>query len=272
MRFIREHKLFSTIVAVALGLCLVTVFSYKVGGNNGFLGNILGKSSAVIEKPLTQAGNEIKTGAKVIFKFKAVARENEQLKDEVSNLEKQITELTLKRHELEQLTNLSKALNYEGIKERNSMVAANIISLDSSDFFHFFTIDRGKESGIKTNSIVVNGEGLVGRVTDTGNGWSKVVSIIDESNNVSSMVLRDMNILAIATGDGEGKLSGYTIANNAGIIEGDVLITSNIGMYPQGIKIGRVLEVKYNPDTQLKTLKIEPAVSFNNLQKVAVIV
>ena len=48
-------------------------------------------------------------------------------------------------------------------------------------------------------------------------------------------------------------------------------MTTGIGMYPEGIEIGRTTGVNYNSDTQLMTVTVEPAVNFKNLRKVMVL-
>jgi cell shape-determining protein MreC len=45
-----------------------------------------------------------------------------------------------------------------------------------------------------------------------------------------------------------------------------------MGMYPEGIPIGKVKKVVWNNDTLLKTVTIEPSAYFKNLQKVTVLV
>lgn len=272
MRFIREHKLFSLLITVVLVLCIIMIVSYKTGGTHNFIGNIFQSGTTTIQKPLSNAGTSIKSNVRGIFKFKQVVAENEELKKEVSDLQQKVIDLTLKKNELQQLQELSNTLNYESVNDTHNIVSANIISLDGSNWFNLFTIDRGTESGIQKDCIVVNGDGLVGKVTEAGNGWSKVVSIIDESNSVSFMVLRDMSLIGIVSGDSNGSLSGFMLDNKASVIEGDILVTSNMGLYPEGIKIGKILKVEYNSDTQLKTVKIKPSVSFKSLQKVAVII
>jgi len=272
MRFIREHKLFSLLITVVLVLCITMIVSFKTGGVHNFLGNILQGGATNVQKPLAGAGDSVKSNLRGIFKFKQVVAENEELKAEVSAMQKKVIELSLKKNELQQLQELSNALNYEGVNANRNLVSASITSLEGSNWFNIFTIDRGTESGIKKDCIVVNGDGLVGKVMDCGNGWSKVVSIIDESNSVSFMVLRDMSLIGIVSGDSTGSLSGFMLDNKASVIEGDTLVTSNMGLYPEGIKIGKILSVKYNSDTQLKTVKIQPSVSFKSLQKVAVII
>ena len=51
------------------------------------------------------------------------------------------------------------------------------------------TIDEGSSSGIERNDAVVNGDGLVGRITDVTAGTAKVELITDHDNAVSAQVL-----------------------------------------------------------------------------------
>ena len=271
MRFIREHKLLSALIAVIVVLCIVMIASYKTGSTGGKIGHVVQDVVAGVQKPASATSNNFKSNLKGIFKYKALLKENEALKEQVAALSQENINNSLKQNELKQLQELSNIFNYESISGERSVVAANIISLDGSNWFNMFTIDRGTSSGIKTGSIVINGDGLVGRVKEAGENWAKVVSIIDESNNVSFMVQRDMSLIGIVSGDANDTLSGFMIDNEASVIEGDILITSNIGIYPPGIKIGKVKSVNYNSDTQLKMVQIEPSVSFKSLQKVAVI-
>ena len=86
------------------------------------------------------------------------------------------------------------------------------------------------------------------------------------------MVSRDTEILGILSGDGRGGLDGYVLDADSGIIEGDVLLSSGMGMYPSGIEIGTVTAVNYNSDTQLKMITVKPSVNFRGILKVAVII
>jgi rod shape-determining protein MreC len=81
-----------------------------------------------------------------------------------------------------------------------------------------------------------------------------------------------MQLLGILSGDGQGGLAGYMLDPDGSVIAGDILVTSGMGMYPEGIVIGKVSEVTWNNDTLLKTVAIEPGVYFKNLQKVTVII
>ena len=80
------------------------------------------------------------------------------------------------------------------------------------------------------------------------------IEIIDDNINISFQVEKNMSILGVVSGDGNGKIEGYTFDGDSGIVEGDVLITTGIGMYPEGIEIGNVTAVDYNSDTQAMSL------------------
>jgi rod shape-determining protein MreC len=147
-----------------------------------------------------------------------------------------------------------------------------VIATDGSLWYNIFTINVGTSQGVHKNAVVINGDGLIGIVLDVGPDWSKVISIVDEYNNVSFQAYRDLGLLGILSGDGTGALTGYMLDAEAPIIEGDVLISSGLELYPRGIPIGKVSQVTWDKDALLRTILVEPAVNFSNIQKVAVII
>jgi rod shape-determining protein MreC len=136
-----------------------------------------------------------------------------------------------------------------------------------------FTIDKGTEAGIKRNSVVLGGDGLVGRVLTAEKGWSRVISIIDETNNIGFEIKGEKQYLGVIHGDGSGKLSGYLIDEDAVAKKGDEVFTSGVGgIYPAGIKIGTVTEAKLKGDSMLLNIAVDPAVYFKGMKKVAVLI
>ena len=55
------------------------------------------------------------------------------------------------------------------------------------------------------------------------------------------------------------------------VAEGDILLTSGMGTYPEGIEIGSVRSVTSNSNTLIKEITVEPSVDLNSLRKVSVI-
>ncbi|MCL1809021.1 MAG: rod shape-determining protein MreC [Clostridiales bacterium] len=271
MKWMKEHKFLTGVACTVLALCIVIVLSYLTGGSTGFVGRQIGNVTTLVQKPIASASYAVKNG---IFKFRDTVAENDELKEENARLKQEITKIRLTERDLQELRELAGAFNFDGTAYDYNMVAANVISLDGTNWFNIFTIDRGADDGIYKNAVVVNGSGLIGTVMEAGSDWAKVISIIDETNKVSFIVLRDPDMVGILQGDGSGGLAGFMLDNQAGIIEGDVLVTSGMGMdpmYPKGIEIGKITSINYNMDTQLKTIAIEPSVKFKNLRKVAVV-
>lgn len=274
MRWYRNHKKVSILSSVFLILIVIIVSSYSNGGSSSFLGHGVEKVIVFIQKPFTSAGNGVESGLKGIFQFRSIVKENEKLKDEIAKLKNENIKLQLNKKELSELKDLSAILNYESIQNRYTYVTADVISMDGSNWYNIFTIDAGSNDGIYKDAIVMDGYGLIGRVLDVGSNWSKVISVIDESNSVSFKVQREKekNLIGVLSGDGKGGLSGFMLDPEAAIVEGDVLITTGMGMYPEGIAIGKVGKVELNHDTLLKTLTIESAVDFKSIEKVTVII
>lgn len=271
MKWTNKNKKIGSIILIVLSLSIILGFSFKTFGKNSPPGGFIQKSAATVQEPLAAVANGISNTFGGIFKFKYIMEENEKLKAENSILRKENTSLVLSQADLAELRALSEALNYSGVAERDGVVSSDVIAMDGSNWFNIFTINSGTEMGIEKDDVVVNGVGLIGRIIDTGDGWSKVIGIIDESNKVSFKILRDSSLIGIVQGDGASGLKGFMLDGKASVIEGDVLITTNIGIYPEGIEIGKISKVKFDNDTQLKNVTITPTVNFKNIQKVAVI-
>ena len=272
MNWFRRHKIFTATAGIVLVLCLFVLGSFMMGGGSTILGKGFQSVITTIEKPFAYAAGGIKNTFTGIFQYKKVLEENEALKQENQDLKQENLELSLSREELTQLENLSDAFDFTPFAGNGEAVAGKIITLDNSNLFKTFVIDVGTDKGLKVNNIVVDGSGLVGRIREVGKDWAKVVSILDENNNISFKVLRKGTIQGVLHGDGAGKLQGYLFDADAKIVEGDVLVTSGVGLYPQGIRIGKVASVTFDKDMQLKVVTVAPTVKFTSLQKVAVFI
>lgn len=270
MRWIKEHKLITCIVAVILALAVIFGISLSSGGS-GIAGKSVNGAVAAGEEVTNSGMSGIKGVFTGVLRFKELQAENEALRAEVEKLQGEIIEAEVSKEQIKQLKSLSKALDYKAV-EKGDPVAADIIAFDGSTWLNTFTINRGTNAGIEKNDVVVCGTGLVGRVKEAGKNWAKVVAVVDENSKTSFTVMRDSEILGMVTGDGKGKLSGYVLDADSSIIEGDVLLTTGMGMYPAGIEMGTVTKVDYNADTQIKNIKVEPSVNFRGITKVVVIV
>ncbi len=272
MKWYKEHLKVTIIFAVLLLLISITTASYINRGNNSWLGRKAERLIVFVQEPLNYAGDGVASTVRGVLQHKKIMAENEMLKEENAKLKQEIIKQSLLQEELAELKRLSLLLHYESPSYGFDHVAATVVAMDSSRWDRVFTINEGSKKGIRKDDIVINSEGLVGRIFELGSDWAKVISIIDENNKVSFQVFRDSNLLGIVKGDGKGGLSGYMLDAEVSIIEGDVLITSGMELYPQGIPIGKIKQVKGDDDALLEIISVEPAVNFSAIKKVAVII
>ena len=272
MRWLREHTKLLLIMSVILFLMIGMIISFLSMGRTTQISKMAGDGITAAQGPFSRLGNEIAEGIKSVFSFSAIKKENEELKKEITRLNRNIIGLQLDAAELEELRQLKAALNYQGIVSEYNYVSADVTAIDDSDLFNIFTINIGEKEGAAVDSVVVDGDGLIGRIYSVGSHWAKVISVVDENNSVSFRVLRDMSLLGVLSGDGKGGLNGYMLDSDAAVIEGDELITSGLGSYPEGIAIGKVTEVVWQNDQLIKAVTIEPCVNFKDIRKVFVVI
>lgn len=251
-------------------MMLLSSFSDKVGGPFKVVANV-----TVI--PLQQGINQIGCwmgDMKDNFQtLKQVRAENTKLQKQVDSLITENNNLQQERYELQRLQELYQLdKNYADYKK----TAAHVIGKDSGNWFSTFTIDKGSKDGIATDMNVMAGSGLVGIVTEVGPTWAKVRSIIDDSSNVSAMVLSTSD-RCIVSGDlslmSDNQIRFGQMENNDNTVSvGDQIVTSYISdKYLQGILIGYVSEVTVDSNNLTRSGYITPAVDFKNLQEVLVI-
>ena len=269
MKWIREHRFISAVIAILLIALIILGVTIKSGTSGVGIFNRIYMS---IEKPVSSLGTSIRKNVSGVFSYRELIKENEELRDENDRLKNEISQLTFSAKELQQLQELSKALNYDFIEGEKDLVTAKVISLDGTNWTNSFTIDKGTESGIKVDNIVLCGQGLAGRVSETGEGWSKIVPVIDETSKISFYVEGSGNMLGIIEGSEDGTLTGFMLDSNAEISEGDRIITSGIGRYPAGILLGRITKAGYDSNKQLMELAVKPEVDFTSIDKVSVII
>ena len=272
MNWIKEH--IKLVIIMIVIICLVTIIvisSYNLGWIS-LPGQVAQSGAAVAEEPLTDASSGIKDGITGIFGFRSLQKENYELKKEVEDLRQQLTEAQLTEQELQQLRELSQSLNYADYDDKYQRVTADVIAVDGSNLFNIFTINVGKNDGISAGSIVVNEDGLVGKVVTVGKSWSKVLGIVDASDSVSFTLLRDPEVIGVLSGDGEGGLSGYLFDEEKSLNKGDILITSGMSLYPAGIVIGKVSSVEYDESSKEKKISVESQVNFKAIRRVTVLI
>ena len=195
-----------------------------------------------------------------------------ELKDEVNRLSARVRELEAFGKENERLRQM---LELKEAETERDIVCCEVIAKDPGNWFYSFTMDKGKGDGLKVDDTVMSGYGLVGRITEVGPNWAKVVTIIDSESSVGALVSRTQD-LAIVDGDlylaDDGKCKLNYLTKDTSLVLGDTIVTSGLGgVYPEGILIGTVSEIKSDSMGYSQYAVIDTAVNFEKIQEVMVI-
>ena len=199
--------------------------------------------------------------------------ENDSLKEKIKELEKKLVdyeEIYAKNQSLQSYMGLSENyLDYQ-------LVLADIISDSATNWEATYVINRGSNDGVEKGMAVIAKEGLVGYVSDVSKNSSKIISILDAGNSVSSRVTRTREEIIVkgsTSSSGKQEMKIINIPSGISIIEGDRIETSGIGgIYPKGIGIGKVKEVINKKNPMENVAIVSPNVDFEKLESVAVII
>lgn len=250
-----------------MGLSLITD---KI---NGPLRAVANYTIVPMQNGINTVGMWMSDLTKNLDTLKELQAENDALQAEVNDLTMKINLLQQDKEELERLRELYQLDQYYSDYKT---VGARVTANDSGNWFRSFIIDKGKNDGIKVDMNVMAEGGLVGIITEVGPNWARVRSIIDDTSNVSALLLSTSDT-CIVNGDltlmQEGKIRFEQLPNSdTEIKSGEPIVTSHISnKYVQGILIGYINEVHEDANNLTRSGYIVPAVDFQHLQEVLVI-
>ncbi len=212
---------------------------------------------------------EFWSGIQEAFTLRRVSRQElEALKEENFRLQlsnQRLREVLLENIRLHRLLNLSRELDM-------AYISARVIGMGTERDVQSIILNVGSEDGVGRNMPVVNADGLVGKVISVTPGQS-VVQILLDHNSLVSARLEQSRELGIISWDGSPWLSLQYVPKSVSVQVGEPVVTSGLSnIYPPGLKIGVVVKVKEDRRGFFNIIRVKPAVDFNRLEEVFVIV
>src|SRR5882724_2874856 len=206
-----------------------------------------------------------------IVNFRQTAGENERLKEDLATAQldlRKAQQANVENERLKGLLNLKEQTGYD-------QVAARVIARDSSIWFNTVTLDRGSSSGVALNMPVVTAGGIVGRVIALSPWTAQVMMVTDEKAAAGAIVgqLGGSGALGSVRGTGESGLIEMRYVSGLQKVEvGDsILTTGQDGIYPPGLNVGEVVDMKRGSATQPHQIFIRPGANLDQLKEVAVL-
>lgn len=257
-----------TIVAVSLMAATLSSSAFS-----GPIRNTVGFVIIPFQNGINKIGNWLTDQSDAFDDAKELAKENEELKAKVE-------ELTLRNQELVenqgQLARLQELYEIDQEYAQFNKVGAEIISKDPGNWYSTFVINKGTKDGLAVDMNVMAEGGLVGIITEVGDNWATVRSIIDDESNVSAMIANTSDHCTV-TGNltliNSGKIEFSQLSIEEGTVsEGDAVVTSNVSeKYQTGLLIGYISDMMLDSNNLTTSGTIIPAVDFKHLREVLVI-
>lgn len=266
-------------VRTALALLLALALTFLVIGiRSGEDGVVSSARSALlsitgpIQSGATSLGSSIKSIGKNLSRitsrdveYDALQKENDQLRFQLS----QTNDLRRRSVQLDQLLRIVPPDKYK-------VVPAQVIAIGGSNDFSFtITIDAGYKDGVRTNTSVVSGTGLVGRVIRTGKDFAVVSLLVDAKVKVGARLQGTAEIGFISGTGNLNELKLSLLDPYVQIPSGTKVVSwgSETGKpYTPGILIGRVSKVEGAAGQLNRVATVVPSADVSNLDIVGVVI
>lgn len=271
---IRQRAPIWLVSLLVVNLVIMAVDARDADGRH----KILRVWTQIFASPLQSASSKASGATEGFFRqlwnSRRTAIENEALKERLQKLELEIQAARQAEAENERLRSLLDLRKKLEVKS----VPARVIARDPSVWFNTITINRGSSSGISVNMPVVTGGGsIVGRVITVSPFASQVMLITDEKAGAGAVVgqLGQSGALGSVKGRedlGVGIVEMRYVSGLEKVEVGDyVMTTGQDGIYPPGLTVGRVVDVKHGTATQAHQILIQPGAQLDHLEEVAVL-
>jgi len=269
--FFSKKTVVTILIAVLIALTLA-ILSAVSGGRISPIGSLINIIARPIQSVSESASEYFENRADRIFRYEEMEKENEELKRLVASLREEVRN----RDAMEKENSALRAAL--GMKEKDSSMVfepCEIVAKNADNWSRSFTINKGSSSGIAVDNCVVSTEGMVGFVSEVGSTWATVTAITDTTMEAAAIASRTRDV-ASAEGDfelmSEGKFRLSYLSRDTQILEGDIIETSGVGgLFPKGIALGRVVEVKTESHGISKYAIVEPLCDLDRVNHVLVI-
>ena len=183
------------------------------------------------------------------------------LKEKIKNLEEIVYNLSIQAQENELIKAENKLLrNILKIQKDFGIIGKNaeIILPEVRNGYSIITINKGLGNNIKNGAPVINHKGLVGQIINTSENYSEIRPITSKTYAVPA-IMNNGKENVILYGNGNGELEIPLFPASSSIQINDTFITSGIDdIYPKGINIGRVTEIKPTKSPKFNCITVKP--------------
>ena len=259
------------LIAVVILLVAVNVILLTITGKQTQAPSGLGRSALIIvspfQKQLTVFVQSVKDIWNQYFYLISAAEENQRLKKELGQSLEQLNRCSETALANDRLRHL---LGFEPDIQR-PMIAAQVVGKDPSSWSKTVIVNKGVQDGVRQSDPVVIPEGIVGVVVEVSAHYAKVLLLIDPNSAVDALV-QQTRARGIVKGGGAGYCVFDYVLRKHAISVGDTVVSSGLdGIFPKGLRIGRISEIVRLNAGIFQKVSLTPYVDFEILEEVFII-
>lgn len=268
----REKKIANTLLAVFSGISLLLLALPLSSAVQSFKAGV----SYVLNPIPFQGSQAVKRVAGLpsrIARLISADVENLELRAESRNVALLKAELESLRREGERLRSQAGLKPVAG----RILLWAQVMEREPLNWHRSFMIDVGERDGVEINAAVLGAQGqalgAVGRVTEVGPTWSKVLLLTDELSAVAAY-LPGQQWEGLVEGQGGPRLKMSYLPSEAQFAIGEPVHTSaTSATFPADILIGTISKVyARDPFLTFQSVEVAPAVQPGLLKEVLILV
>lgn len=270
--FLRHNGILILIIAVLLA-AITAVASYALKGTANPLSNALGVVTTPIRNGVSSFVGWAEGVYNYSFRYQELEEENQRLRSQIAELEKQAREGEAASKENEQLREL---LDLRAKRSDFVFESARITARSTSNWASTLTLSKGSAQDVAAGDCVVDAAGnLVGIIDEVGSNYSVMITVVDANLQLGGIVSRT-DSTAMLEGDftlmQNGRLKMTYLPENTELLTGDLVLTSGLtGIYPSGLVVGAIESLHTDPSGMSRYAVLVPYADLNSLVEVFII-
>jgi len=201
------------------------------------------------------------------------SRNELRLENSRLNAERMLTQARLQRFAALEAENSRLRAMLEATERMQDRVrVAEIMSVSSDPYRHILVVDKGTNDGVFDGQAMIDADGVVGQIIETGVLSSQGLLISDPGHALHVAVNRN-GLRTVARGTGTfGRLDLLALPNSADIIEGDLLVTTGLGgVFPPGYPVAVVDSVVRLPQESYAAVSATPSAALDQVREIMLI-
>ncbi|HEW81283.1 MAG TPA: rod shape-determining protein MreC, partial [Nitrospirae bacterium] len=193
--------------------------------------------------------------------------ENRKLLHQIKKLEQDKNKYTETELENERLRNILKLTS----ERPDEITVAEVFARDPSNWFNVLWINKGSGDGVAKDMVAVTPLGPVGKIHRIFDDGASIILLTDVNSSVA-VRLQSTRVVGILEGRGDGTCSLKYVSKRVEVKVGEQVVTSGLdGIFPDGLFVGYVSEVKKEEGEMFQLIQVLPAQDLNAIEEVVIL-